>query len=246
MLWFYCLILLLYFRANSSSFIPSDLIPIALIRHPGSIPHIPIILFWFPAFPVISLHVRVIPTQLPSTYLLNSNLSDSIKRPLSNWKPSKNEQLTSAVSRLFQMLDPLSIIASVGGLFATTAKIASIAKQLYDSGKDAPSSIRRIGEEMDQLHLIFGQVQMLLEGHAEKRPSRSRLSMLPLHHLMTILSGCVLAYSSLDKRLSEVASTGLRSRVRWALWKEAEAGLILVELERHKSSLHMMLTIIQW
>jgi len=51
-----------YFRANSSSFIPSDLIPIALIRDPGFIPHIPIILFRFPAFPVISLHVRVIPT----------------------------------------------------------------------------------------------------------------------------------------------------------------------------------------
>ena len=78
--------------------------------------------------------------------------------------------------------------------------------------------------------------------------------MLPLHHLMTILSGCVLAYSSLDKKLSEIASTSattgsglsLGTRVQWALWKEAEAGLILVELERHKSSLHMMLTVIQW
>jgi len=89
------------------------------------------------------------------------------------------------------MPDPLSIIASVVGLVTTSAKIASIAKQLYDSEKDAPASIRRIGEEMDQLHLIFGQVQMLLEGHAQKKPSRSGLTMLPLHHLMTILSGCV-------------------------------------------------------
>jgi len=156
------------------------------------------------------------------------------------------------------MLDPLSVIAAVFGLVATSAKISSTAKQLYDSRKDAPTSIRRIGEEMDQLHLIFGQVQMLLEGHAQKKLSRSRLGMLPLHHLMTILSGCVLAYSSLDKKLSEVAglvqnrtttgtrSMGLGARVRWALWKEVEAAAILVELERHKSSLHMMLTIIQW
>jgi len=50
--------------ANSSSFIPSDLIPIALIRDPGFLPHIPIILFWIPAFPVISSHVRVVPTVL--------------------------------------------------------------------------------------------------------------------------------------------------------------------------------------
>ena len=144
------------------------------------------------------------------------------------------------------MSDPLSILASVVGLAATAAKIASIAKQLYNSGKDAPTSISRIGEEMDQLHLIFGQVQMLLEGHVQKRPSRSGLSMLPLHHLMTILSGCVLAYSSLDKKLSEVANAGFGARMQWAIWKEAEAGVILVELERHKSSLHMMLTVIQW
>jgi len=151
------------------------------------------------------------------------------------------------------MSDPLSIIASVVGLVTTSAKIASIAKQLYDSAKDAPASIRRISEEMDQLHLIFGQVQMLLEGHAKKRPSRSRLTMLPLHHLMTILSGCVLAHSSLEEKLSKVAGlarggsiVGLGARVQWALWKEAEAGVILVELERHKSSLNTMLLIIQW
>ena len=151
------------------------------------------------------------------------------------------------------MSDPLSIIVSVVGLVATSAKIASIAKQLYGSGKDAPASIRRISEEMDQLHLIFSQVQMLLEGHSQKKTSRSRLTMLPLHHLMTILSGCVLAYSSLDEKLSKVAGlarggsiAGLGARVQWALWKEAEAGIILVELERHKSSLNTMLMIIQW
>ena len=144
------------------------------------------------------------------------------------------------------MSDPVSIIASVVGLATTSAKIASIAKQLYDSGKDAPASIRRIMEEMSQQHLIFGQVQMLLEGHTQKIPSRSRLTMLPLHHLMTILSGCVLAYSSLDEKLSKVAGAGFGARVQWALWREAEAGVILVDLERHKSSLHMMLSIIQW
>ena len=165
------------------------------------------------------------------------------------------------------MPEPLSIIAVAVGLVATSAKIASTAKQLYSSRKDAPPSLCRISEEMDQLHLIFGQVQMLLGGHAQKKPSRDRLAMLPLHHLMTVLSGCVLAYSSLDKKLSEVAglgcgsrslgntggqnsgttrSVGLGAQVRWALWKEAEAGEILVELERHKSSLHIMLTIIQW
>ena len=137
-----------------------------------------------------------------------------------------------------QMPNPLSIIASVVGLVTTSAKIASISKQLYDSAKDAPASIRRISKEIDQLHLIFGQVQVLLDGHAKKKPSRSRLAMLPLHHLMTILSGCVLAHPSLGRKLSKVAGlvhrgsiAGLGARVQWALWKEAEAGVLLVELE---------------
>ena len=150
------------------------------------------------------------------------------------------------------MSDPLSIIASVVGLVTISAKVARIAKELYDPGKDAPDSIRRISEEMDQLHLIFGQVQMLLEGNTKKKPSKIQLAMLPLYDLMTILSGCVLAHSSVEEKLSKVAgiarggSTGLGARVQWALWKEAEAGAILVDLERHKSSLHIMLTIIQW
>jgi len=50
---------LFFVRRISSSFILSDLIPIALIRDPGFFPHIPIVLFWISAFPVIPLHVSV-------------------------------------------------------------------------------------------------------------------------------------------------------------------------------------------
>ncbi|KAF8423625.1 hypothetical protein EV426DRAFT_700252 [Tirmania nivea] len=103
------------------------------------------------------------------------------------------------------MSDPLSIATSVVGLAATSAKIEGITKQLYSSARNAPTFIKRISEEMDQLHLIFGQVQMLLEGHAQKTLSRRGLTLLPLHHLITILSSCVLVHSSLDKKLSKVA-----------------------------------------
>ena len=144
------------------------------------------------------------------------------------------------------MSDPLSTTAAIVGLATTSAKIASTARQLYSSGTDAPTSIRRISEEMDQLYIIFSQVQILLEGHVQKRSSQNRLTMIPLRYLMGVLSSCVLACSSLGKKLSEIAGAGLGARVQWALWTEVEAGVILAELERHKSSLHIMLTIIQW
>ena len=167
------------------------------------------------------------------------------------------------------MSDPLSVIASVAGLVQVSANILSITQQLYTSGKDAPASIRRIKDEMEDLHLIFRQVQSLIEGYENKRLKRHRLNMLPLHDLMTILTSCVLRYSELDERLSRVADlvdesgkkkltpkplpgSGSRSsrswivlkRIKWALWEEPEAAEFIADIARHKSSLHIMLTVI--
>lgn len=160
------------------------------------------------------------------------------------------------------MSDPLSIAASVAGLLTITAQIATGAKALYTGVKEAPQSIAKIEQEMDDLHMIFCQVQMFLIG--AKRHNPSRLTMVSLHHLMATLSGCVLVCSNLDRKLSEVAglegkaafgnsssaaeSAGsyFLTRVRWALWKEAEAAEIIDDLQRHKLSLNLMLNIIQW
>lgn len=167
------------------------------------------------------------------------------------------------------MGDPLSVVASIAGLVQISAKIISIATQLYSSAKDAPTSINQIKVEMQQMHLIFLQVQKLMLGY-EKKMKRHKLSLLPLHHLLTILTGCVLAYSSLDKKLSEVAGLAdgctsdpevnptinqhagsttvagsLVMRIKWALWKESEAAEVIANMQNHKSSLNIMLTIIQ-
>ena len=118
---------------------------------------------------------------------------------------------------------------------------------------------------MGQLNLVFGQVQKLIEGFEKKGFKGHRPSMLPLHDLMMILTGCVLAYSALDKTSSKVAgldATDPRNpvpqtsapasyagsflmRVRWTLWKESEAVEISTNIEWHKSSLMIMLSIIQ-
>ena len=170
------------------------------------------------------------------------------------------------------MSDPLSVSASIAGLVQVSASILNITQQLYTSGKDVPGSIRRIKDEMEDLHLIFRQVQSLIEGYENKRLKRRRLNMLPLHDLMTILTSCVLRYSELDERLSKVAdlvdengkkklapqapgvgSSSSRSwfvlkRTKWALWEESEAAKFIADIERHKSSLHIMLTVmnIKW
>lgn len=153
------------------------------------------------------------------------------------------------------MSDPVSLAASITGLVTISCKIAQVAKKVYDSGKDARTSILRIKEEMDTLHLIFCQVQVLVQ----KRPRKSRLTLISVHHLLTILTGCMLYFSSLDEKLSAVAALApganafnssparkIVARAEWSVWTEAEIAVIIENLERQKSSLVLMLTIINW
>ena len=153
------------------------------------------------------------------------------------------------------MSDPLSIAASVAGLIGITQQIAGKAGELYNSVKDAPESVRKIQEEMDEMNIIFCQVRLLLGGTTQANPSR--LNMISIHQLSTTLSGCVLLCSRLDVKLDEVSGlrgTGtqkkkielMKEKIKWTRWTEAAAGEIIEDLQRHKLSLSLMLSIIQW
>lgn len=115
------------------------------------------------------------------------------------------------------------------------------------------------------MNLIFCQVQGLIVGsRSRNRPKKSRLAMVLLHHLATILTGCMLYHSDLNKKLSEVAglappttgpnatgsnvqlssqrprsARGILGRIKWSLCTEAEVTVIIENLERQKSSLRL-------
>ena len=154
------------------------------------------------------------------------------------------------------MADPLSIAASVAGLWAVAEKILSMGNELCSTVKNAPDSIQAVIEEMRQMHGIFRQVQRLISG-TSIRPAHNRLMMISIYDLQTTLSGCVLVCDRLNKKLSEVLGLDspnpplilgrvvpARERVKWALWGGSEASAILGELQRHKLSLNLMLNIL--
>ena len=155
------------------------------------------------------------------------------------------------------MTDPLSIAASIAGLWTVAGKILSMGYELCSTVKNAPESILAVIEEMRQMHTIFGQVQRLISG-TSTRPAHNKLQMISIYNLQATLSGCVLLCDRLNRKLSEVL--GLDSpnppsmpnrlvpahdRVKWALWGESEASGILTDLQRHKLSLNLMLGILQ-
>jgi hypothetical protein len=74
---------------------------------------------------------------------------------------------------------------------------------LYQKAKDAPESISRVIDEVEQMNTIFTQVRVFISGAA--RTDHSRLTMISVHHLTTTLSGCVLVCDNLHKYIGEVA-----------------------------------------
>jgi len=88
-------------------------------------------------------------------------------------------------------------------------------------------------------------------------PKGNRLTMISLHHLLATLSSCVLVCSGVDKYVSRVAGIvdpsgpagkagSVLARVQWVAWKEVEVADIIEDLQRHKLSLNLMLSITQW
>lgn len=157
------------------------------------------------------------------------------------------------------MADPLSLAASIAGLVTISAQIALLAKNLVDTVANAPASVAKIREEMDGMHFVCTEVQLFIS-KADGR-HHAGLTMVTIHNLLTTVTGCVMVCSSIDKALSKVSGldspdTGTRrtsrtflpvaKRIKWALYKEEEAQSMIQELQRYKSSLSLMLTIVQW
>ena len=157
------------------------------------------------------------------------------------------------------MGDPLSIAASIAGLITISTQIVGMAKEVFDKVKDAPETVKRVREEVEIMQPIFYQVQQLLNGTGWGLNHRN-LTMISVHNLMATLTGCVIAYSRLEKKVNEVcgfndpatASAAWKragvtiGRVKWGLWRHEEVLVIIEDLQRQKLSLNLMLTIITW
>ena len=154
------------------------------------------------------------------------------------------------------MGDPLSIAASIAGLITISAQIVGIAKELFDKVKDAPETMMRVREEVESMQPIFCQVHLLLHGSSPGL-NRGNLTMISIHSLMTTLTGCVIVYTRLEKKVNEVCGFDdptsswrrvgvIVDRVKWGLWRHEEVMVIIEDLQRQKLSLNLMLTILSW
>jgi hypothetical protein len=143
-------------------------------------------------------------------------------------------------------MDPLSVIASVAGLLAAAGKVASILSKVKSSIGDASQFLDQLLSQINELESSLSAVSKFL-ARISSAPRR-RISMIQVDQLVATLTEAVLTFSELEALLTPLGAwseISMLERMQWA-WKEDTISRIMLRLDRHKSSLSLMLTIVQW
>lgn len=143
-------------------------------------------------------------------------------------------------------MDPLSISAGIVGLLTAAAGITNVVGGLINSANGAPDSVRHVLTEVTGISTCLDKLQAFLLGTREV--PRSRATMLMVEQVVVTLTGCITAFSDLEKTLDPLKSSQpirVMDRMRWAL-KEQSIGRILGRLQVTKASLNLMLTTLTW
>ena len=141
------------------------------------------------------------------------------------------------------MADPLSIAAGVIGVLTAAAQISSLLVGFSKSTKNAPAQARQILVEVNETSGILSHLQSFLIGNEFSDVSRT--SLLQVDHIVTIVSGCVMTFSELEKLVDDLRSEDMNilDRMRWVR-KEGEIAALIQRLQNHKASLSLMLNVL--
>ena len=142
-------------------------------------------------------------------------------------------------------MDPLSVTASVIALLGAGGKIISLLSQLT-AIKDAPELARITLTEMHDISAALRHIQDFVKD-TDKVPAERRQH-IRLEHLVAALTGCLTTYSELNAIVESlnIGSSGISvsDRAKW-IRKEARINTIVQRLQNHKSSLNLMLSVLQ-
>lgn len=143
-------------------------------------------------------------------------------------------------------MDPLSVVASVTGVLAVTAKITSSLTGFVKREKEAPKSIQKVITEVSDLNVCLAQLAPYIQKF-ENVP-KSRAAHISVEQVIVINTSCVLALSELEEildsfKLNQPLST--MTKIRWARQEQTITTLLLT-LRASTNSLNLILTILSW
>jgi hypothetical protein len=139
-------------------------------------------------------------------------------------------------------MEPLGVVASITGILTAAAKVSSILMQI----QDADNTTSAILTEVSHIRIVFTAFQKFIGRNV--RLSGIRAALVQLDDVVVILTQTVLVFAELQDLVAPFSSGG-----RFPAWRrlirprhEVAALRLLSQLQRHKTSLTLLLQIIQW
>ncbi|PCD34054.1 hypothetical protein FGRA07_09209 [Fusarium graminearum] len=142
-------------------------------------------------------------------------------------------------------MDPLSVAASAIGLLSAGAKITSILVSFTNNVQDSPKLAQHLITEIADITAAISALQSYITGIAQITKERGALVL--LENVLTSLTGCVVTYSDLQTIIDNLnLSSDLRTfdKLKWAR-QASSINTIVQRLQNHKSSLNLLLTVVQ-
>ena len=143
-------------------------------------------------------------------------------------------------------MDPLSVSASIIGILGAAANVSSVLVTFVQRTKAAPKLAQSVLREVNSLSAVLEALQAFLLGNAAV--TKSGASLVLIEQVLVVLAECVTIFSELEDVLGtakENNDLGVLERIKWAM-KDSKIVAIETRLEKNKSSLTLMLTILQW
>lgn len=140
----------------------------------------------------------------------------------------------------------MSVAASIVGLIAGAVKVIGVLSKIKTSMVEAPESLIHLIAQIKDFQTCLSAFERLV--NAMNTIPRERRAMIEVDELIATLTEAVLTFSELEVLVVPLGSPtdylSLR-RVAWAR-KEEEVSKLMVRIDRHKSSLSLMLNIATW
>jgi hypothetical protein len=144
-------------------------------------------------------------------------------------------------------MDPLDVATSLVGLLGSAGKVAALLLVVRKAISEAPQMMDQMISQVGELQISLSAVQSFLLGISSA--PRGRISMIRVEQLVAILTEAVLTFSELEALVTSIVQDKGRLPIMsrlLSLWKEDVVTSIMLRMERHKSSLSLMLNIAQW
>jgi len=139
-------------------------------------------------------------------------------------------------------MDPLSVTASVFGLLAAAGKAYTLLETIT-SIRNAPTTVRDVQRETRHTEIALRSLHRFLR---QNDPVSERRGMIQVDELRVVLADAMLLFSSFESMLESLARLSqLRVSISWTKYGK-QLDEYLGKLERYKSSLTFMLSILQW